>query len=88
MSPSVKQTVTSITKPEAALIMTEVIIAFGRVSDDRHSGFDPDGEHDHGSSNGIAPVVVFCTRSRPYKRTVTASETITAFNGIFQPGFT
>lgn len=33
MSPSVKQTVTSIRKPEAALITTDVIMAFGRVSE-------------------------------------------------------
>lgn len=33
MSPNVKQTVTSIKKPEAALTQTDVIIAFGRVAD-------------------------------------------------------
>lgn len=33
MSPRVKQTVTSTRKPQAALVHTDVIIAFGKVSD-------------------------------------------------------
>ena len=33
ISPKVKQTVTSIRKPEAELTSTELIIAFGKVSD-------------------------------------------------------